>query len=336
MRSRTKEESGLYPSRIYLSWVPYSCQSQTIAENLGAEPVYLGYLAGKKNVPKAILRYVLMTFHSIFLILWKRPKLVFVMNQPIFLPLTLFLLSKLIDVKYVVDSHSGLFNKLQWSWSLPIMKYVYRRSLFSITTNQDHSRLVESWGSQVEVLGAVIVPPEPVEPFKRSADPSLVVVGTFRQDEPIEEVIEASRRLPGVRFYVTGELKLAPRQLIKNAPNNVTFTDWLPRPQYVGLFKAMDGAISLVKKDNVMQMGAYEAMSWEVPIITSGWLVLRQNFSRGAIFVDNSVENIVQAVKELINRLDFYKAEITEMHKEYRVFWHKRVAEINSLIEKGI
>ena len=246
------------------------------------------------------------------------------------------MLSKVIHVKYVVDSHSGLFNKRQWSWSLPIMKYVYRRSLFSITTNQDHRRLVESWGAQVEIIGAVVVPPEPVEPFGRSPEPSLVVVGTYRQDEPIEEVIEACRRLPEVRFYVTGQLKLAPRQLIKNAPDNVTFTDWLSRPEYVGLFKAMDGAISLVKKDNVMQMGAYEAMSWNVPIITSDWPVLRQNFWRGAIFVDNSVDSIVRAVSELKKKLDHYKSEIKEMHKEYRVFWRKRIEEINSLIEEGV
>ena len=324
------------PSRIYLSWVPHSCQSQTIAENFEAEPIYFRYLAGKKNVPKAILRYFLMTFHTIGLILRRKPKLVFAMNQPIFLPLTLLPLSKLTGVKYVIDSHSGLFNKPQWCWSLPIMKYAYRHSLFSIVTNQYHRKLIESWGTRVEVIGAVSVGDEPAEPFNRRADPSLVVIGTFAKDEPTAEIIEACRHLPHVQFYITGPLKYALPRLVKNAPNNVIFTDFLPRPKYVGLVQAMDGAIILVKNDHVMQMGAYEAMSWKVPIITSDWPVLRENFYRGAIFVDNSLENIIQAVHELLKKLDHYKAEIVKMHQEHREMWDKKIAEVNSLIARNV
>lgn len=322
--------------KVFLTWLPYSRRSQTLAESFGAEPVYFAYLAGKKNVPKAILRYVLMTLHTVWFILMQRPKLVFVMNQPVFLPLTVFLLSRFVRVKYVIDSHSGLFNKPQWSWSLPIMKYAYRHSLFSIVTNQHHRQLAESWGAQVEVLGALSVKEEPIAPFNRPEGPCLVVIGTFAQDEPTAEILEACRRLPEVRFFVTGALKNAPQEMIENAPANVTFTDFQPRENYAGLVQSMDGAVILVKNDHVMQMGAYEAMSWAVPIITSDWAVLRENFYRGALFVDNSVEAIVGAVGELLGSLDRYKIEIADLRRERQEYWDSTIARINEFIEQAI
>lgn len=322
--------------RIFLTWLPYSRRSQTLAANFHAEAVYFKYLAGKGNVGKAILRYILMTFHTVAFVLARRPKLVFVMNQPVFLPLTLFLMSRFANVKYVIDSHSGLFNKPQWTWSLPIMKYAYRHSLFSIVTNQQHRRLAESWGANVEVLGALSVDEEPVETFARPEGSCLAVIGTYAPDEPTRDVLEACCRLPDVRFYVTGALKNAPRDLIENAPGNVTFTDFQPRPKYVGLVQAMDGAIILVKNDNVMQMGAYEAMSWGIPIITSDWPVLRQNFTRGTVFVDNTPDGIAGAVRRLLGDLDFYKTEIEELRKERRQLWDHQINRINAFIAEQV
>jgi len=324
------------PDRVFITWLPYSRRSQTLAENFHAEPVYFRYLAGKKNVPKAILRYIIMTIHTILLVLRRRPKVVFVMNQPIFLPLTLLFLHYLIGVEYVIDSHSGLFNKPQWKWSLPIMKYAYRHSLFSIVTNQSHRKLTESWGAKIWVLGALSVGDEPVEPFRRPEGSCVVVIGTFAADEPVEEIIEACRLLPEVHFFITGALKNADPELVKSPPENVTFTDFQPRPKYVGLVQAMDAAMILVKNDDVMQMGAYEAMSWAVPIITSDWAVLRENFWRGTVFVDNSPGDIARAVREVLDNLDHYRSEIAALREERRVMWDNSIAEINEYIDANV
>jgi glycosyltransferase involved in cell wall biosynthesis len=324
------------PERIFLTWLPFSSRSQTLAENFHAEAVYFRYLADKHNALKALLRYLIMTLHTCFLVVRYRPRLVFVMNQPVFLPLTLFLLSRFLKVQYVIDSHSGLFNKARWKWALPMMKYAYRHSLFSIVTNEEHQRLVESWGAQVEVLGALTVGSEPVEPFARPKQPCLAVIGTFAEDEPTAEILAAARQLPEVAFFVTGSLKHAPAELVENAPENVTFTDFQPRPKYVGLVQAMDGALILVKKDQVMQRGAYEAMSWSVPIITSDWRILRENFYRGALFTDNSPESIVKCIRELFDNLEFYRTEIQKLRSEKKESWDHHITRINAFIAERL
>ncbi len=324
------------PERIFLTWLPFSSRSQTLAENFHAQAIYFRYLADKHNLFKALLRYLVMTLHTCFLVLRRRPRLVFVMNQPIFLPLTLFLLSRFLKVHYVIDSHSGLFNKARWKWALPVMKYAYRHSLFSIVTNEEHRQLVSSWGAKVEILGALTVGDEPVEPFPRPKQPCLVVIGTFAEDEPTAQILEAARQLPEIVFFVTGALKYAPAELVENAPANVTFTDFQPRPKYVGLVQAMDGAVILVKKDQVMQRGAYEAMSWGVPIITSDWRILRENFYRGALFTDNSPASIVKCVQELFGNLEFYRMEIQKLRTEKKEIWDHHINRINTFIAEGL
>jgi len=328
--------SQKYSERLFITWLPFSSRSQTLAENFNAEAVYFSYLAGNERAAKVIFRYIAMTVHTFFFVLWRRPKVVFVMNQPVFLPLTLMILSFLTGVKYVIDSHSGLFNKKEWMWSLPIMKYAYRYSLFSIVTNDNHKALTESWGAKIEVLGALTVPEEPVELFDRRDEKAIVVIGTFASDEPTEGVLQACRQLPEVKFYITGALKKAPPEMIQNAPENVTFTDFQPRPIYVGLVKAMDAAMILVTHDDVMQRGAYEAMSWNVPIITSDWPILTKSFDKGTIIVDNTPEDIVRAVKELYADFPGFKAGVAAMRKEKQVKWENSIGRINDFIASQV
>jgi len=327
------DEKKASRKRVFLTWLPYSQRSQTLAESFEAKAVYFGYLSGTKSTGKAILRYILMTFHTAAYLVRHRPRLVFVMNQPVFLPLVVYLLSFLLGYRYVVDSHSGLFNKAEWRWSLPLMRYVYRRSLFSIVTNREHRDLVASWGSRVEVLGALTVGEEKVEPFSRPPGPCLVVIGTFAADEPTREVLEACRQMPHVHFFMTGSLKKAPNDVLADRPPNVTFTDFMARPQYVGLVQAMDGAIVLVTNDNVMQRGAYEAMSWAVPIITSDWPLLRETFHRGTIFVDNSPSGIAAAVRQVLERLEYYRAEIRALRTDRAEQWESDIGRINAFIK---
>src|SRR5262245_42665847 len=96
-------------SRIFLNWVKYSSRSETIARALNAELFYIPYLQ-KKGILYAFLRYACALFHSLIFLARTRPKVVFVMNQPVFLPMLVYLMSLVLRFQYVVDSHSGLFN----------------------------------------------------------------------------------------------------------------------------------------------------------------------------------------------------------------------------------
>jgi glycosyltransferase involved in cell wall biosynthesis len=170
------------------------------------------------------------------------------------------------------------------------MKVVCKRSILTIVTNAYHKEIVEEWGARVEILGSLIVPDGNSARKTMDDHQTIVVISTFAEDEPIQEIFEAVVRFPSVVFYMTGDFRIADYWLKKEKPANVRFTGFLDKEEYISLVKSVDGAMVLVTTDHTMQRGAYEAMSWGTPIITSDWPILRGTFPRGAVFVDLKME----------------------------------------------
>jgi hypothetical protein len=77
-----------------------------------------------------------------------------------------------------------------------------------------------------------------------------------------------------------------------------------------------------------MQRGAYEAMSWGTPIITSNWAILRDTFPKGAVFVQNDVVGIIGGVADFFRRREQLKLEIQELGCEKKHELKRRILEI--------
>ncbi len=73
----------------------------------------------------------------------------------------------------------------------------------------------------------------------------MVVVNSFAVDEPLAELLEAARRLPELRFFVTGNPELARRGLLASKPTNVEFTGFVSEEKYAGLLRAADVVVVL-------------------------------------------------------------------------------------------
>ena len=68
---------------------------------------------------------------------------------------------------------------------------------------------------------------------------NVTVVNSFKEDEPLQEVLQAARSLPEVKFFITGNTgKANPQTLVAGAPGNVSFTGFLPTERYYGLLNA--------------------------------------------------------------------------------------------------
>jgi glycosyltransferase involved in cell wall biosynthesis len=310
-----------------LNWVAHCTRSEVLAQAFNTDLFFVPYLQ-RKGVIFASLRYLCALIGTTGLLLWRRPKLVFVMNQPVFLPILVYLLSFIYRFQFVVDSHSGLFNKKKWIWAQPLMKWVCRRSVFTIVTNTAHKEIVESWGAAVEILGALIVSDSGSERTSIDHPQTIVVIGTFAEDEPIAEVLQAASLCSKVQFYMTGDYWKAHRTVAAMCPQNVKFTGFLRRKEYISLVKSVDGAMILVTNDNTMQRGAYEAMSWGTPIITSDWAILREAFLKGAVFVQNDVAGIADGLADFFRRKEQLKLEIQELRCEKEYELEKRIREI--------
>jgi glycosyltransferase involved in cell wall biosynthesis len=316
--------------KLFVSWEPSNSRSSTLAQQFGADCYNIHNFALKRPWI-APLKYIVQSIRTWILLARCRPAMVFVQNPPPFAPLAVWIYCLLSGSKMIIDSHTGIFVERKWTALSSIHKFVARRALVNIVTNDYLGQILSEWGAKYFVFADV--PTDfPAAEFIQSKPSCLVtVVNTFSFDEPLEEILLAAARLPQVEFRITGDLARCSARVKQMAAENTQFTGFVSREVYVNTLYSSDAAIVLTTEDHTMQRGAYEAMSMCVPVITSDWPVLRETFFRGAAFVDNSVDAIVLAVQDVLDRRAEFKKEISSLKSLRRVIWANKHQQFNSL-----
>jgi glycosyltransferase involved in cell wall biosynthesis len=320
-------------ARVFMTWVPSSSRTDLLCDAFTAQPYYVRYFP-KKTLFQTLLRYFFAAFQTILYLSRSKPSIIFVMNQPVFLPMIVFIYSRITKARYVLDSHSGLFNKKRWRAFTPIMKQIYRACWLNIAHNEHDAAKYRLWGAKTVVVGTEVYPYDSYEKIDLETKDNVVVIGNYAADEPTEEVLAAGTALGNVHFYFTGEIERAKRKIdLNKLPANITLTDFVPRKQFIGLVKAADVALVLVKTENTMQMGAWEAMSCNTPVILSDWSLLRATFSKGAIFVRNTPESIQEGVKTFFSNRDALKRDIARLKREKNALWKNEINTVEAILD---
>jgi len=83
-----------------------------------------------------------------------------------------------------------------------------------------------------------------------------------------------------------------------------------------------------------MLSGAYEAVSVKKPIITSNWPVLKNYFSKGAVYVNNTSADIMKAVKYVKENRKRMEKDMREMERELKEEWRKKFGKLLKKIEE--
>ena len=320
---------------IYLTWSDYNSRSEYIAHYFNLKEVYFGYLRTKKRSPiLAFIRYPVLMIHTFIYLTFNMPEIVFTVNLPIFEPLVVMFWAKLFRKKYIIDNHSALFERRQYSWTLSFLKPVFKMATLSIVTNDNYKNLIKNWGGNSEVLPALIIPKILIDEVKQPYlvdEYKVTAVTSFDVDEPIDEILKAAQYLPKFNFNFTGSVKNLDSKYLTKKPDNVTFTDFIPRSEFINLVSTSLCAVVLTNEDNTMQRGAYEAMSLTTPIITSNFQILRNNFYKGSIIIDNNYFSIIDAIKRINANYSKFKREIENLKQEN---WKKLSDKINLIKEK--
>ncbi len=304
---------------IFISWAPYCSRSDTLAARFGADSIKIHYFSFKKPW-LAPLKYFLQAIKTLSVLFSRKPDRVFVMNPPIFCVLTVYLYCALTNTPYILDSHTGVFFERKWTIFNGLHSFLARKAQVSIVTNEFLGEKVERWGGEY-----FIIPDVPVEfanPQMISLpDPHITIVNTFSYDEPVENVLKMAAQMPEVQFSMTGSLKHCSKEFHDMKPDNLRFTGFLSDEDYKNTLYSSNAVLVLTLEDHTMQRGAYEAMSLEVPIVTSDWELLRDTFFRGAAYVDNSVEGIAAGIREVLDNQAHYRQEVKELKKVRRQIW---------------
>lgn len=328
--SRASAQAGRQ-TLLFITWAENCSRSDSIAHRLEGKS-YLIYSSfwGSRYTTVAF-KYLSQSVKTLRILFRDRPQTVVVMTPPVIACIPVWIYAILTGAQYAIDAHSGAFLDKRWTWILFLHRFFSRQAVVTLVTSEFLAGIVHGWGAKAQIVADVPVCFAEPSATKLSAQWNMVFVGTFTRDEPLEAFLSAATQVPDVQFYVTGRLSDADPAVLRKAPANVRFTDFLSDSEYVGLLLACDAVICLTIEDHTMQRGGYEAIYLCKPVITSDFALLRQAFSRGAVHVSSDPVEIARGITEMKNNLERYRSEAEELRSTKLKCWHEVAGNLNRL-----
>jgi glycosyltransferase involved in cell wall biosynthesis len=315
---------------MLIAWAPSGRRSESLARELGAELYFIHYLKFR-NPLYAPVKYILQAIRTFQVLLVKHPEVIFVQNPPFVCGLVVYLYCRMTGASFVLDCHSDAFGRA-WDWALPIQKFLARRAITNIVTNQHWAEIIHSWTADAFILLDPL--PKLPEGLDFAVDPgfNVVFVNTFAPDEPLDLVLEAAHQLQNVHFYITGNTQRKPDSFFVNVPPNVTFTGFLPDTQYAGLLRAAQAVMALTTRDHTLQGSGFEAVSLGKPLITSDWPYLQELFPKGTVYVSNSSQGIRDGILAMQKMHTTLEKQMLAFRQESKRAWDKQFAQLKETI----
>lgn len=322
---------------VFISWAPYCSRSDNIARELGGVSYMVYFPSFGSNYGTILLKYLCQGVKTLYLLLRDRPRSVICMSPPVFALIPVWLYSTIMPGRgYLIDYHTAAFTMRIYQRLYFLQRFFARRARVNLLTNQHLAGIVSGWGGRTLLVSDVRVRFARIErPPMLGPGFNVTFVSRYSPTEPLQTVYDAARTLDaeGVHILVTGDLRDAPAEAIAGCPSNVTLTGFLPEEQYAGLLRDSDAVLCLCTNDNTMQRGAYEAMSVETPLVLSDWRLLRETFSSGTAYVDNSADGISAGIRAVRANLPAYQQGIRELKARRSAAWETTVRQISQHIE---
>jgi glycosyltransferase involved in cell wall biosynthesis len=318
---------------LFLVWGPpsHGPRSKVLGRELGID-VHFVQATMRRGLLVAPYKYVRQAVATVALLRKHRPRVVFVQSPPSLAVLVTAGYCAVTGAGYVVDAHSDAMLSSWWTRPRWMYRILARRALTTVVTNEHFAARLRADGARALVL------PDVPTTFTSGVAPELgdgfhvLVVNTFASDEPLAEAMEAARRLPDVRFHVTGRSERHP-EVTTGAPPNLRFTGFLPDEEYYALMERVDAVMCLTTRDHTMQRGACEALSMGRPIVTSGWPLLRSYFSAGTVHVDATPDAIAAGVEQMREHHRRYELEILGLRETRHQQWQTARRALSELLD---
>ena len=242
--------------------------------------------------------------------------------------------------KILIDVHTGAISK---PWSKNFSRLIMKRASLNIVINKEQQNyLIQNYQIRPIVLEDpipdftdILSSAKKQEGYKmeQKAIFNVAVISSFAYDEPLQAVFDAASQLPDVYFYVTGDKKNADKNVLIKKPDNVIFTGFLDYNTYVDLLQKVDVIMDLTTENTSIVAGAYEAVALEQPLITSNWIPLRRYFNKGTIYINNSSDEIRNAIMVAMTKKEELSKEMHQLKIERTKEWKEKISNFYYLFQ---
>ena len=317
--------------RIWVTWENQR-RNVSMSQAVGSELHVLLSDGGR------FLRYSRLIYKTITLLKKTQPSVVFCQNPSLVLSVLLCLLKKRFNYILVVDEHNAGIWPLEGRYILlnKMAHYVLNKADIAIVTNR---QLKDSIG---QVGAKIVVIPDPVPDVPQAYDNkphqimdnvfNVVFICTWADDEPYVNVLDAARGLAeeNIHLFVTGNWK----KKLTEEPNveNIHLTGFLDDDAYWNLLSDSHCMLVLTTRDDCLNCGAYEAVALGKPGILTATVALKENFSNGFCYTDNTVSSIQKALIEARDNYNNLLAGVQETSKQLQQRVNDGISELESVL----
>lgn len=274
-------------------------------------------------------RYITLIVKTIQVIIKEKPPIVVAQNPSIVLAILVVGLKKIFDYIVIIDAHNGGLKPKDGKIKILNLaaRLLQKKADITLVTNEALKKDVERNGGFAHILHDKIPVVTSNEHYKFDGHVNIVYICTFADDEPYEEVITSASRIPNNYYlYITGNNKKMKGDI--EVSENVKLVGYVPEKEYWSLLHGADIIMDLTTRDNCLVCGAYEGVAFGKPLILSNTFATKEYFSAGCIYVDPTVDSIVDGIIECVNKKNILLGEQIDLKSKLENEW---LAEIGQL-----
>lgn len=320
---------------MFIVWHPFQQRAKVLSDAFGARPCWLFYSWEKKNKFFKLLSYFLKSLVTLYLLIKKNPRRIFMQLPPVPLLYVASIYGRFSDSQLVFDGHNSLFCSHWARWPL-VKRLLDAKGVVLLTHNEDISIIAERLGihsmTLIDPLPAHNVDSEIGLPASLEKGQYVIVPFSFSDDEPVEELLEAARLLPEQRFAVTWFKEKAISKVSSTIPDNIVFTGFLDLDVYQSLFSNALCALALTTRDGTQPSVATEAIGFGVPLVVSDIGTTRKLYDKWPIYVDNDAEGIVSGIARVKANVSDIKARMQSLHERINDMHQKQFVSLQELL----
>ena len=315
-------------NRVWLAWETHQ-RNRSMSAELSARLFELNTKSSR------LARYLINSLKTLVFLNNERPSLIFVQNPSIVLTIIAIMFGKYAGIPVIVDAHNAGIYPFEGKIKCitDIATYLLRKADFVIVTNEYLASYINKKGIKSIVLPDPIPKMHGAERISLQGKSNILFICSFADDEPYQEVIKASGKIrKDINIYITGNS--SKKGIYKeHVPDNVILTGFMPEEEFNSMLHSVDIIMDLTTRDNCLVCGAYEATAVGKPMILSDSKISKEYFYKGAIYTDNSSDDIAAKVLEAIKKAEEMRRDINDLKKELEDRWTQSKHEIENLIE---
>lgn len=321
----------------FIAWIDFQRRAASMQPFFEYNLVFVPTKFNQRRLK--LIDYLYKSFKSLGYLLARKPTVLWVQLPPTPL-LNLALLYKSLNKNVIViaDCHNGLFWG-KWKAYLKGAKDLNKVDII-ITHNRVIRDLAIEQGADPKKMMVLETKPAQKAPAIRSAfnldlkGPWILMPCAFAEDEPLTVVFEAAKLIPDITVVISGDVRRGGGfHDLSKLPSNVKLAGYLSKEDYEALFSKTDAVLGLTTEPHVQLSVANEATGFEIPMVLSDTPLLRELFSRGAVYVNTfDPVSMAEGIRHAVQNKEDLRQEVKQLKIERNAKWQGQAESLKQRI----